>query len=430
MRYKKIPNSLFLANRAKIVEDLSDHSVAIVHTNDEMPRNGDQTFNFKPSSDLFYLSGISQEKTVLVLCPNHIDEKLREILFIIRPNKSMEIWTGHKLSIEEAQDISGISTIKYIDEFESITRGLILESNNIYSNIQENPKFVSEIKSRDERFLKSLKNTYPGHNYLRLAPIITKYRLIKELDELSLMKTACDITNKAFHNVLQNLSPGVNEYEVEANITYEFLKNSAEGHAYAPIVASGKNACVLHYITNDKVCNDGDLLLMDFGAEYAYYAADCTRTIPVNGTFTKRQADVYNAVLRVMKRAIKLIVPGTTINVINKKVVNLIQKECILLGLFTEEEVNNQDPQSPLYFNYYMHGCCHFLGLDVHDVGSKDTVLEKGMVLTCEPGIYIEEENIGVRIENNILVSDEPIDLMSDIPREIHEIEAIMNNGI
>lgn len=428
MKYDKIDNNLFINNRKKVAQQLSDKSVAIVHTNQLMHRNGDQCFQFRPSSDLFYLTGISQEKTILTLCPNHPNESLKEVLFIIKPDKKMEIWSGHKLTHDEAKDISGVKTIKYISDFDSVLRDQILQSDNIYCNINENPKHLINHLTKDEVHINKLKNEYPLHNYNRLAPVLSKLRTIKSDEEIKLMRKACNITNKAFHRVLKNLTPEMKEYEVEAEISYEFLRNGAEGHAYAPIIASGKNACILHYIDNNKTCKDGDLLLMDFGAEYANYAADCTRTIPINGKFTNRQANVYNSVLRVMKKATMLLKPGTTINEVNKKTAEYIQKECINLGLFTLDEVKNHKGDSPLYMKYYMHGCCHFIGLDVHDVGGKDTVLEKGMVLTCEPGIYIEEENIGIRIENNILVDDEPVDLMKEIPREIKDIEEIMSN--
>lgn len=428
MKYKPIKPSLFQKNRKKLAKKLDVKSVAIIHSNDEMPRNGDQFYPFRQNSDFFYFTGIEQEKSVLVLCPNHRNEKWREILFLLKPNKTLEIWQGHKLTQEEAQQISGIQTIKWLDEYETILGELLQTNELIYLNISENARFQPDIVSRDFRKHKKLKKKFPLHQYKRLAPIITDLRLVKEEEELHLIKTACNITKKAFHRVLEKVQPGMFEYEIEAEMTYVFLKNGASGHAYAPIVATGKNACALHYVDNDAVCKNSDLLLMDFGAEYANYAADCTRTIPVNGKFSARQKECYQSVLNVLKKAQQLLVPGTTINEINKKVNSLMEEEMIKLGLFTKEDVQKQDPASPMYFNYFMHGTSHFIGLDVHDVGSKDIQLQKGMVLTCEPGLYIAEENLGIRLENDILVDEEPINLMFDIPIEIAEIEELMNN--
>jgi Xaa-Pro aminopeptidase len=426
MKYKPVEPTLFKKNREKLSKILNKNSVAILHSSDEMPRNGDQYFNYRQNSDFFYFSGIEQEKSVLVLCPDHPNEKMKEILFLLKPNKTMEIWQGHKLTKEEAQKTSGIQTVKWLDEYDSVLGEIMYNNESVYLNIEENARFQPEILSRDSRKQKELRKKFPLHKFDRLAPHITSLRLVKEKEELDLMIEACRITNKAFHRVLKNVKPGIFEYEVEAEMTYEFLKNGASGHAYAPIVASGKNACVLHYVDNDSKSNDGDLLLMDFGAEYANYAADCTRTIPVNGKFTERQKECYQSVLNVLKKTQKLLVPGTTINEVNKKVNLMMEEEMIKLGLFTKEDVLKQDTASPMYFNYFMHGTSHFIGLDVHDVGGKDVILKKGMVLTCEPGLYIAEENMGIRLENDILVDDEPINLMLDIPIEIDEIEVLM----
>lgn len=427
MKYIQLNNSLFIKNRKKLVKNLQANSLAILFSSDQMPRNGDQYFSFRQNSDLFYLTGIDQEKSILILCPNHYNKNLREILFIIESNEKIAVWEGHKYTKEEARKTSGISTIKYISEFESIFREIVLDVENIYLNINENPKFKTDILSADQRFVGTLGKEFPAHKIERLAPIMKKLRLIKEPEEIELMKEACAITNKAFKKVLKFVKPNVTEYQVEAEIIHEFLWNRATDHAYPPIIASGKSACVLHYIENNKICKDGDLLLMDFGAEYANYAADCTRTIPVNGKFTNRQKDCYNAVLRVMKKATNYITPGATINNINDRVEKIIQEEHIRLGLYTQEDVNNQNPEKPLVKKYYPHGTSHFIGLDVHDVGDRTTILEEGMILTCEPGIYIPEENIGIRIENDIVVGVKPIDLMADIPREVDEIEKLMN---
>ena len=427
MKYPQLKSTLFEKNRKKLSKYLQSNSLAILYSNDQMPRNGDQFFEFRQNSDLFYLTGIDQEKTILTLCPNHPNKELREILFIIESNEKIAVWEGHKYTKEEARKTSGIGTIKYISEFEYTFRELAIKAESIYLNLNENPKFKPEVESADQRFVEILKKEFPAHEIERLAPVMKKLRLIKEPEEIELMKEACNITEKAFERILKFVKPGVTEYQVEAELTHEFLWNKATGHAYPPIIASGKSACVLHYIENNKECKDGDLLLMDFGAEYANYAADCSRTIPVNGKFTERQKECYEAVLRVMKKAINWLTPGTTINKINERVENLLQEEHIKLGLYTQEDVNNQDPNMPLVKKYYPHGTCHFIGLDVHDVGDRTSILEEGMVLTCEPGIYIPEENIGIRIENDVLVGLKPIDLMANIPKEVEEIEKLMN---
>jgi Xaa-Pro aminopeptidase len=427
MKYNQLYSPLFEKNRKKLIKLLQSNSLALIHSNDQMPRNGDQYFPFRQSSDLFYLTGIDQEKTILTLCPNHPDKNLREILFIIESNETIAVWEGHKYTKEEAQKTSGINNIKYISEFESIFRELAIKAESVYLNLKENPKFKPEVISADQRFVCTLEKEFPAHEIQRLAPLMKKLRLKKEPEEIELMQKACDITGKTFQRLLNFIKPEVEEYQIEAEITHEFLWNKATGHAYAPIIASGKSACVLHYIENNKKCNDGDLVLMDFGAEYANYSADCTRTVPINGKFTQRQKDCYEAVLRVMKKAISWLTPGTTINRINERVECLLQEEHIKLGLYSQKDVDNQDPEKPLVKKYYPHGTCHFIGLDVHDVGDRTTILEEGMVLTCEPGIYIPEENIGIRIENDIVVGLKPLDLMKDIPKEIDEIEKLMS---
>lgn len=429
MKKVSIDKSFFVKNRQKLITKLKPNSVAVVHSNDELTRSGDQYFPYRQNSDFFYLTGLEQEKCILVLCPNHPDEKLREIIFTIQPNEIMETWTGHKFTKEEIREISGIKTVKWLDDFEMTLRDLALSAENIYINLNEYSKYETEVTYRDFRFAEKVKSSFPAHHIERLAPIITSHRMVKEVEEIELMKKACTITNGAFKRVLTFVKPGVIEYEVEAEMTYEFLKQGARGHAYQPIVGSGKNGLVLHYIENSDECKDGDLLLMDFGAEYGNYAADCTRTIPVNGKFTNRQKACYEAVLRVQKEAIKLYKPGNTIDKINKAVFILMEKEMISLGLFSEEDVKNQDPDSPLFAKYLMHGIAHFIGLDVHDVGGKYEPFKRGMVLTCEPGLYIKEEGIGIRIENDIMVDDKPVDLMANIPREVEEIEYLMRTN-
>ncbi|MCB2220228.1 MAG: aminopeptidase P N-terminal domain-containing protein [Bacteroidetes bacterium] len=414
-------------NRTILAKSLQPSSIAIITGNDELNRNGDQNFPFRQSSDLFYFTGIEQEKTMLVLCPEHPDPKMREIIFAIKPDPILETWTGYKLTTEEIWATSGIKTVKWINDADMVLRDLILNAENIYLNLNEYTKYQNPVSYQAERLAHELKQSYPAHRFHRLAPLITIQRLIKQPIEIEHMQEACKITGTAFQRVLKFVKPGVTEYEVEAEMIHEFIRKGARGHAYQPIVGSGENALVLHYTENSGTCKNGELLLMDFGAEYGNYAADCSRTIPVNGKFTPRQKACYEAVLRVQKSATKLFVPGKTIDEINKTVWKMMEEEMIGLGLFTAKEVKSQDPEKPLFFNYLMHGVAHFIGLDVHDVGSKYQKLKRGMVLTLEPGIYIKDENIGIRIENNIVVDEVPIDLMTEIPREVSEIEALMH---
>lgn len=426
MRYNPIDAGLFIKNRRKLEKALKPNALAVFHSNDEMPRNGDQCFPFRQNSDMFYLTGLDQEKCILTLFPNHPVEAMREVVFTVKTSDQMVTWYGHKYTLEEASKISGIKTIKWLDEFDSVLREMMSKAGIVYLNQNENPRFTTEVPSRDLRFMQQLRNDYPLHNFERLSSLMTDLRMVKEDDEIELIGKACEITGKAFDRVLSFVRPGVMEYEVEAEIVHEFLRNGANGHAYPPIVASGADTCILHYNNNDKKCQDGDLLLLDFGAEYANYAGDCSRTIPVNGKFTPRQRQVYDAVLRVLRKASRMLVPGTTIEKYHSEVCKIVEKELIGLGLFTREDVDNQNPDSPLFFKYYMHGTSHFMGLDVHDVGTKQQPLVKGMVLSCEPAIYIPEEGIGIRLENDILVDEEPVDLMAFIPVEADEIEALM----
>jgi Xaa-Pro aminopeptidase len=426
MRYKKAPKDFFSRNRSKLAKNLPEKSLVIVHSSDEMPRNGDQTYPFRQLSDLFYLTGLDQEKCILVMAPGHPDRKMREMVFTIKTNEKMVTWSGYRYTKEQAQEVSGISSVFWSEDFDAYLRALMVWAGHVFLHQNEYPKFTTEVPLKNERFIATLKAAYPLHRYYRLAPLLKRLRSQKAPEELEIMQHACNITNSAFRRVLSTLKPGMQEYEVEAEITYIFLKNGASGHAYAPVIASGKNACILHYIDNDQSCEDGELLLMDFGAEYGNYAADCSRTIPVNGRFTPRQRECYEAVLRVQKKAEKLFVPGNTINFVDKKVKKMMEKEMIGLGLFTEEDVKNQDENNPMFFKYFMHGMNHFIGLDVHDVGDKHMAFKDGMVLTCEPGLYIPAENIGIRIEDDIVVGKSPRNLMKDIPKEVAEIEQLM----
>lgn len=429
MRYDSIHKNFFNKNRKKLAGRLEVKSVAIVHSNDEMPRTGDQYFRYRQNSDLFYLSGIEQEQTILLIYPDHPSPKLREVLFILQPNEKMETWFGHKFTKEEATEISGIPNIQYLDSFEALLDEMLGHAENIYFNSNDYPKFKPDVESRDLRWAQKIKNDYPAHNYKRLAPEITQLRLQKEPEEIDLMKKACDITNKAFHRILKYVKPGVHEYEVEAEMVHEFVMNKANGPAYAPIIASGENALILHHIDNNRECKEGELLLMDFGAEYANYAADCTRTIPVSGKFTPKQKDYYRAVLKVQKEIQKHYVVGSSIERIGNEVLILMEKELLDLGLITKKEIEAAGSSKPLVMKYLVHGIAHFIGLDVHDVGNRFEEFRPGMVLTCEPGLYIKEENLGIRIENDILITEDgPVNLMEEIPSDPDEIEKLMNN--
>ncbi|PLW98996.1 MAG: X-Pro aminopeptidase [Marinilabiliales bacterium] len=413
-RYKFFNAELFIQNRKKLAKLLPEKSLVILESCPLLRRNGDQNYPFRQDSNLFYLSGLDQEKTIVLLYLEHPDKELKEAAFIIKNQEKDIIWNGYKYSIKDAQKISGIEQILYLEEIDQYLYALAASANNIFFNSE--PSILK----------KKLRVWFPTKRSQLINNMIHVLRLTKSTDEIKYIEKACDITKLAFQEVLKKLSPGMNEYEIEAFITHEFIKSGASGHAYAPIVASGNNACILHYTDNDGLCKNGDLLLLDFGAEYGNYSADCSRTIPVNGTFTKRQKDCYNAVLRVFNKAKKFFVKGSTISAINKKVNLLLEEEMIQLGLFTKEQVKAQNPGKPLYFKYFMHGVSHFMGLDVHDPGNKEIKLEKGMVLTCEPGIYIREESIGIRLENDILIDDFPIDLMQNIPINADEIEKLM----
>jgi len=420
----KLNRDFFAKKRKELLQLLEPQSTAFVVSTDQLPRNGDQTFPFRQNSDLFYLTGIDQEQTILALCPEHPNPAYREVLFIRRSSKQTEVWEGHKLTQEEAKEISGINNIHWFDTFESILPELMYYSQNIYISENSNFRYQRFYDDSYLRFIKRLQFLYPLHNYKRLSNLITKLRLIKSKEELDVIKYAIELTNQAFLRVLKFIRPGVCECEIEAEITHEFIRNGVRNHAYMPIIASGKDNNVLHYIFNNKVCQENDLVLMDFGAEYLNYAADLTRTVPVSGRFSKRQKQVYNAVLDIQQQMIKSIKPGQTINRINKEADRLTSEKLIELGLIDKNEVNELEKIK----KYFPHGLSHFMGLDVHDVGTKDTQFEPGMVITVEPGIYIEEEGFGVRIENDILITEQGTeDLMKNIPSNSEEIELLMN---
>ena len=429
MKYLPISKALFTNNRINFVKRTKPNSIAIFHANDEFPRNGDQTFVFKQNADFFYLTGIDQEQSILVLYPDCPNPLYKEVLFLRQTNEHIAIWEGHKYTKEEARKVSGIENVYWLHELDAILHSIINYADNIYINTNENDRYSHSVPYRDIRLYEHLRQKYPLHHYGRSAVIMRDLRPVKSDIEIELTKKACGMTRDAFVRVLKFVKPGVAEYEIEAEITHEFLIQRATSHAYNPIIASGPNANVLHYIDNNQVCKDGDVLLMDFGAEYANYNADMTRSIPVNGRFTKRQRNVYDAVLRVMKGATKLIQAGTVLSDYHEEVGELMTAELIELKLLDRHDVEKQDPKMPAYKRYFMHGTSHHLGLDVHDFASRYKPFEVGNILTCEPGIYIQAEGLGIRLENDILITaNGNIDLMADIPLEAEHIEEIMNS--
>ena len=428
MKYITPDASLFVLNRKNFAQRLKPKSIAIFNANDEQLRSGDQNFAFKQNPDLFYLSGIDQEQSILILFPDCPNPLYREVLFLRQTNDHIKVWEGHKYTKEEAKKASGLEQVFWLDEFWTVLQSIIHYAENIYLNTNENDRLVFEVPYRDLRFIQQLKERYPLHQYERSALILRDLRPVKSEIEVQLTKKACEITRDAFVRVLKFTKPGVTEYEIEAEIIHEFIRQRATGHAYNPIIASGPNANILHYNDNNQVCKAGDVILFDFGAEYANYNADMSRSIPVSGRFTPRQKDVYNAVLRVMRAATKMLVAGTIWNEYHDEVGRIMEAELIGLGLLDKQAVAKQNPAAPLYKKFFMHGTSHHLGIDVHDFASRYKAFEVGNILTCEPGIYIPEEGLGIRIENNILITKNGnIDLMADIPVEVEELEDIMN---
>ena len=429
MKYLPIDKSLFEANRKRFIQQLDPNSLVVLNSNDIQPINADGAHKFIQQTDLFYLSGIDQEESTLIIFPDAREDKHKEILFLRETNEQIATWEGHKYTKKEATGISGIKTVYWNKEFETIFRSLAVQADHIYLNTNEHLRADTLVETRDARFVKWCRNAFPLHQFKRLAPIMHHLRAVKSEAEIDLMRQAIKITAQTFLRLLSFIKPGVWEFEIEAEIYHEFLRNRSRGPAFETIVASGADSCVLHYITNSKQCQDGDLVLIDFGAEYSNYNADVTRTMPVNGKFSKRQKQVYNAVLTVHKEAAKLLVPGSTVDEYHKEVGQIMEAELIQLGLLDPKEVKKQSEDEPLYKKYFPHGTSHHLGLDVHDYGDKYRKFEAGMVLTCEPGIYIREEGIGIRIENDFLITaDGPVDLTEDIPREAEEIEDLMNS--
>ncbi len=428
MKHLPLNSKIFIENRKRFVKEMKSNSIAIFNSNDEVPSNGDALYRFQQNTNLYWLCGIEQEDTMVILFPDNPDEKYREVLILVRPNEMKEKWDGRRLRAEEAKELSGIKTIVWLDSLDALLQKWIHTAERIYLNTNENDrKSNSPVVTRDYRFIQEIRERYPLHKLERSAQIMLKLRAIKTKYEVEVISTAIDITDKTFRRLLQFIKPGVMEYEIEAEIMHEFLRNRARGEAYGSIIASGDRARTLHYIFNNEECKDGELILMDFGANYGGYAADLTRTVPVNGQFTKRQKEVYKACLHLHNYAKSLLAPGITITDYHEKVGDEATKVFQKIGLLKKEDVKNEDKENRAYRKYLYHGISHHLGLDVHDLGTFSEPLEEGMVLTVEPGIYIEEEQMGIRIENNVwLTKDGNIDLMKNIPIEADEIEKLM----
>jgi len=424
MRYDPIHPDLFRQNRQRFARKMQPESLAIFYSNDRAYRSGDVTYPFRQNSDLFYLSGIDQEHTVLVLFPDCLKEGFREILFIQRSDRFVDTWQGPRMSQEQARTISGISRVFWVDDMEVIIHELILLAKRIYLNLQEQDHREPGLDDRTARQAGRLMQRYPAHKYHRAQPILRKLRSQKAPVEIALLQQAIAITQGGFHEVFQTLRPGIGEHEIEAAVTGSFIRHRANGHAYPPIIASGPRSCILHYTNNNQMCSDGDLLLLDIGAEYANYASDITRTLPVSGQFTDRQREVYNAVYRILMEAQQMLVPGILLEEFETEVGKLMNAALKDLGLLTQKEIEQSGGEYPAYKRYFMHRCTHHIGLDVHDPANRYNPVQAGMVISCEPGIYIREEAIGVRLENNILVTDQgPVNLSADIPIESEEIE-------
>jgi Xaa-Pro aminopeptidase len=430
MRYEPVGKELFIRNRQRLLKEIEDSSIAVFNSNDIMPTNSDGTMGFRQNSDLFYLSGVDQEESILVMCPGYPDKKYREVLFLRETSEHIATWEGHKLTKEEAREVSGVETVLWVSEFPKLFNTMMVMGrvDAVYLNTNEHYRAEVTVDSRDTRFVKWCREKYPLHRYERVAPLMHKLRSVKQKREIELMQKACDITEAGFRRVMKFVKPGVKEYEIEAEYLHEFVRRGSRGFAYGPIIASGADSCVLHYVDNSKACKSGDVLLLDVAAEYANYNADLTRTIPVSGRFTKRQRQVYEAVLRVQREAISMLRPGVIYFDYHKEVQKIMESELLGLKLITRTDIKNQPGDKPAFSKYFMHGTGHQLGLDVHDVGNMFADMQEGMVWTVEPGIYIREEGLGIRIENNVVLKKSGVhDLMRNVPVEAEEIEEIMN---
>jgi Xaa-Pro aminopeptidase len=429
MKYSPINNQLFIKNRAKFASKMKPNSIAFFNSNDIYPISADSTLPFEQHRDIFYLSGVDQEESVLVIFPDCPKAKHKEILFLRETNAHIAVWEGEKLTKEKAFETSGIKTVYWLQDMEKVVFEIMTQCDTVYINTNEHYRSNVQLETREDRFTKWLKQKYPAHAVAKSNPILQRLRSVKEDVELELIQQACDITEKGFKRVLDFVKPGVTEYEIEAEYIHEFIRNRSKGFAYTPIIASGNNANVLHYIENNKVCKAGDLILMDVGAEYANYASDMTRTIPVSGKFTKRQKDVYNAVLRVKNEATSMLVPGTIWEDYHVEVGKLMTSELLGLGLLDKADVKNENPEWPAYKTYFMHGTSHHMGLDTHDYGILTDPMVPNMVFTVEPGIYIPEEGFGIRLEDDVVIQNTgaPLNLMKNIPIEPDEIESLMH---
>jgi Xaa-Pro aminopeptidase len=427
MRYEPLDPKLFVENRIRLTSLLPSKSIAIVNANDVLPTNADGTLALRQNSDLFYLTGVDQEETMLLLFPDADDEKQREILFLREPNEQNELWEGHKLRKDEAQKLTGIKQVRWIQDFWATFHRLVLEAEHVYLNTNEHKRAACEVQTRDDRFVIEARRRYPLHDYRRLAPLLHQARITKGSREIAVIDRACQITSRAFKRVLKLVKPGLTEAHVEAEFAHEFILSRSR-FAYEPIIGTGRNACVLHYLENGAPLKNGQLLLMDVGAAYANYNSDMKRTIPVNGKFTKRQRAVYDAVLRVLEASTDALRPGLKPRDWQKQAEALMTKELLKLGLLKPRDIKKQNPDSPAVKKYFMHGLGHPIGLDVHDVGDTTKPMEAGWVMTVEPGIYIPEEDFAVRLENTVLVTDRgAVNLMADIPIEAEAIEEAMS---
>ncbi len=427
MKYLPLNPAIFIHNRKRFVQEMLPNSIAVFVSNDEWPSNGDALHPFKQNTDLFWLSGITQEDSMVILFPDNPDPKFREVLVLVRPNELKEKWDGKRLRAKEATAISGIETIVWVDSLAASLQSWVHLADHIYLDTNENDRKATHIRSRDYRFVDEMKAAYPLHSFHRAAKIMKALRAIKTKEEIEVVQKAIDITEHTFRRLLQFIRPGVMEYEIEAEIWHSFLSQRATGPAYGSIIASGDNARTLHYVSNNAVCKDGDLILMDFGAEYGYYCADLTRTVPVNGKFTRRQKTVYNACLHLHNYAKSILKPGISIVDYTEKVGEEATQQFLKIGLLRKSDVKNEDPENRAYRKYLYHGISHHLGLDVHDLGTRTAPIKAGMLFTVEPGIYIEEEKMGIRIENNFWITrNGNVDLMKNIPITAEEIETLM----
>ncbi len=427
MKYLPLNSRIFSQNRERFVSRMEKQSIAIFVSNDEVPVNGDAIYSFKQNSDLFWLSGITQEDSMVILFPDNPDPKFREVLVLVRPNELKEKWDGKRLRVAEAKAISGMQTIVWLDSLDGLLQPMIHLAETIYLDSNENDRKASLVRSRDYRFIDEMRSRYPLHQYRRAATIMKELRAVKTAEEVEVLQQAIDITDNTFRRLLKFIKPGVMEYEIEAEIFHSFLSQRATGEAYGSIIASGDRARTLHYVSNNEECKDGELILMDFGAEYGGYCADLTRTVPVNGKFTRRQKTVYNSCLHLHNYAKSLLKPGITILDYTDKVGEEATQQFLKIGLLRKSDVKNEDPENRAYRKYLYHGISHHLGIDVHDLGTRTAPIKAGMVFTVEPGIYIEEEQMGIRIENNLWITKNGNkDLMKNIPITVEEIESLM----